>query len=297
MLVGAALITLAAAIFAELRAGESQTASTEPVAAALEPDPEGPVFTLSRGEPQWSELSLPARLPEPLPQTCAAGLNVVVTLADGTRIAYGPCRRPRVIELLHADLLGVAHKEDLLASVAPGCARRVIADWYDNARIDHLYRRVCYERALELLPQGWEDRSRMGKNIRRALCTWAVCDELSPSSAAGTRAPDELPASLALLCLPDAEPPPCGPGARVGVGYDHLLYTHCGVETTIFDGRLWLAQPPLNNGSGSPPPEWGNPIATGVMRLLLADEAEFRTGSLIARFMPAPPGYEREPCD
>ena len=100
VLVLAAFITLGIAVGAVLLARDTGTVSPGPVTAALEPAPEGPIFRLSRDDPQWSELSLPSRFPQSLPQTCTVGLNVVVTFADRTRIAYGPCKRPSVIELL-----------------------------------------------------------------------------------------------------------------------------------------------------------------------------------------------------
>jgi len=176
-LIVTALIALGAALIAAVVTRDSGRDSATPVAAALEPVPEGPVVRLTEGDPQWSELSLPANLPEPLPQPCDAGLNVVVTLADGTRHAFGPCERPRVIELLRADLLSVTRNEALRVIVAPGCARLVLSDWFDNGRVDRLYRRVCYEGALDLLPEGWEDPAGMEGAIRRALCAWALCKE------------------------------------------------------------------------------------------------------------------------
>ena len=293
---------LGSAILAELVS--SDTASSEPVAAALEPVPEGPDFRLSRGDPQWNALSLPARPPEPVPQTCETGSNVVLTFSDGRHIAYGPCRRPRVIELLRADLLSVAHEEDLRASVAPACAKRLLSDWFDNGRVDELYRRVCYEGAVELLPESMEDLGRAEAVIRIALCAWAVCDKNTVAEAQQSQLAEATlniggrPTSPGQLCHPDAEKPPCGVGAHVGADYDYVLYTHCGVAWAIFDGRLWLAQSPLHDdGVRGAPAGWGDPTQPGVMRLLGDERAEFRAGSLVAAFAPAPPGYAREACD
>lgn len=39
-------------------------------------------------------------------------------------------------------------------------------------------------------------------------------------------------------CGPKAARPPCGPGVRLGVDYEYLLYDHCGIEWALFDDRL-----------------------------------------------------------
>jgi hypothetical protein len=165
------------------------------------------------------------------------------------------------------------------------CGRAIVADWFDNGQVDRVYKRGCYGAALNLLPEDGETHASRAE-IRRAYV------------AAGPRwKASKLPSSLELLCVAGAATPPCGRGARIGVDYAHVLYTHCGIESTIFDGRLWLAQPPLNNGFRSPPPGWGDPTSTGIMRMLAEDEADFMRDSLVARFTPAPPGYQREACD
>ena len=300
--IGLACTALVVAISAGLvqRSESSATESgqsRQPVAVSLEPYPEGPVFTISRGGRQWSDLSLPAALPKPIPQRCEPGLEVVVTLADGSRSAYGPCRRPAVIRHLLADLLSVAHGQDLLVSVAPRCAKKLLLDWFDNARIDRLYRHVCYAKALDLLPEGFEDLGGAEATIRRAFT--ALYGPKSPAQVTSSgHAAGGLPSSLAGLCLPNADAPPCGSGVRMGVDYEHLLYTHCGVESTIFDGRLWLAQPPLDEGGVRGAPQgWSDPTQGGVMYLLGDNRAEFRADALVASFAPAPPSYARKACD
>ena len=106
----------------------------------------------------------------------------------------------------------------------------------------------------------------------------------------------EPPMAQTQLCAPDATAPPCGSGAGLGVSYPYELLTHCGVQYALFDGRLWLLDPPLDDGSGNPPPGWDNPTQHGLMRLLADDVAEFRTPELNVRFEPAPPDYERPGC-
>lgn len=114
--------------------------------------------------------------------------------------------------------------------------------------------------------------------------------------AAAPEAPKPAADEVPKLCGPDEAEPPCGPGAELGVSYLYNLYTHCGLEYAIFDGRLWVLDPPLTDGSGNPPLGWGNPTDHGLMRLLAPDIAEFRNQRVAIRFEPAPPGYERPGC-
>ena len=141
--------------------------------------------------------------------------------------------------------------------------------------------------------------------VRRALGTLATGTALLLAGCGGTGAegvgqePSAVrrPESLALVCWPNAERPPCGPGAEVGTEYEHQLYTHCGIEYTQFDGRLWLAQPPLHDGYRNPPAGWGNPSQLGFVELVGVDNAVFRAGPLVAHFTPAPGGYRPPACD
>lgn len=180
-----------------------------------------------------------------------------------------------------------AYSEEPSSDLTRACGDAILRDWFDNGRIDLLYGPRCYGAALNLLPEdGAPQFKRLEAEIHRAYL----------AAGSGSKA-SKLPPSFELPCLAGAATPPCGPGARIGRDYAHLLYTHCGVESTIFDGKLWLARPPLNNGFRSPPPGWGDPTAKGIIRLLGEDEAVFRAGSLVARLTPAPPGYQREACD
>lgn len=90
------------------------------------------------------------------------------------------------------------------------------------------------------------------------------------------------------LCGRASSELPCAAGVERGVAYPYVLYTHCGILSAYFDGRLWLADPPLTDGSGNPQAGWGNPADEGTMVLVSADRAEFRSeGGNVARFVPA----------
>ena len=57
------------------------------------------------------------------------------------------------------------------------------------------------------------------------------------------------------------------------VPYD--LYTHCGIDYAQVGNRYYEATPPLSDGSGNPPPGWGNPYQPGTMTVLSPTQAVF----------------------
>lgn len=94
-----------------------------------------------------------------------------------------------------------------------------------------------------------------------------------------------------------AEPLP-GPHDDVAVGdtVPHFLYTHCGIRSTTFDGREWLADPPVDDGEGNPPAGWDDPPGLGTMTLEAEDRAVYRTGAgQSVAFRPRTPADPQEP--
>jgi hypothetical protein len=57
------------------------------------------------------------------------------------------------------------------------------------------------------------------------------------------------------------------------------LYTHCGVISHFVDGKLWLADPPLHDGSYNPPDGWDANTTQGVWIVTGSDRALFRSDS------------------
>jgi hypothetical protein len=55
------------------------------------------------------------------------------------------------------------------ASAADDCAKQVIADWYDNGRVDQVYALQCYRDAVDALPVDVRDYSSAKEDILRAL--------------------------------------------------------------------------------------------------------------------------------
>ena len=89
-------------------------------------------------------------------------------------------------------------------------------------------------------------------------------------------------------CTPQVEELPCEDGAEFNTPYPYILYTHCGVLWTYFNGRWWEASPPLVDSAG-PPRGWGNPFDSGTMKLVSESLARFTGGSgQTAEFKPQP---------
>lgn len=76
--------------------------------------------------------------------------------------------------------------------------------------------------------------------------------------------------------------------ADVERDYWHDLSTHCGITHTTFDGRDWVADPPLVRDQIRRPPGWEEPSEVGEMRLQNERSAVFnsRDGERSARFRP-----------
>lgn len=55
---------------------------------------------------------------------------------------------------------------------------------------------------------------------------------------------------------------------------DYSLYAHCGIRFASFRGRVWET-PPRSDGSGNPPPRWGNPTQPGRMHVMKNGDAVF----------------------
>lgn len=64
--------------------------------------------------------------------------------------------------------------------------------------------------------------------------------------------------------------------AATNASVSYTLYTHCGIRFAKIGGRWFEADRPLSDGSGDPPPGWGNPSQPGTITMLSASVAEFR---------------------
>jgi hypothetical protein len=78
---------------------------------------------------------------------------------------------------------------------------------------------------------------------------------------------------------------------EVGHTVNYRLYTHCGVRAAEVHGITFFAQPALDDGSGNPPPGWGNPYDDGTLTLVDQHTAVFRDpAGHTAWFTDRPPG-------
>jgi hypothetical protein len=75
------------------------------------------------------------------------------------------------------------------ASSATACGKKVLADWFDNGRIDRLYPLNCYEEAIDAIPDDLRDYADAEEVITRALQA-ALRGDLAPGGADPTPGDD-----------------------------------------------------------------------------------------------------------
>ena len=85
-----------------------------------------------------------------------------------------------------------------------------------------------------------------------------------------------LAAGLLAGCA-SAASPAAAPAARTTTPkpVPYNLYTHCGIDYAQVGNRYYEATPPLSDGSGNPPPGWGNPYQPGTVTVISATQAVF----------------------
>jgi len=71
-------------------------------------------------------------------------------------------------------------------------------------------------------------------------------------------------AACAGPATPMTEASPESP-APTAFGMPTMLYTHCGIKELRVDDTFFLAETPLDDGQGNPPPGWGNPYQAGTV--------------------------------
>ena len=109
------------------------------------------------------------------------------------------------------------------AAAATTCGDKVLADWFDNGRIDRLYPLHCYEDAIDAIPDDLRDYADAEEVISRALQS-ALRGRLAPGGAdptpgedpsgedgtpgpggSGTDDPDDPPGSGGSEATPDVD--------------------------------------------------------------------------------------------
>jgi hypothetical protein len=75
----------------------------------------------------------------------------------------------RALALLVAALACLALANPANAAKATKCGEQVLADWFDNGRVDRLYPLHCYEEAIDAIPADIRDYADAEEVINRAL--------------------------------------------------------------------------------------------------------------------------------
>lgn len=76
------------------------------------------------------------------------------------------------------------------ANAATPCGKKVLADWFDNGRIDRLYPLNCYEEAIDAIPDDLRDYADAEDVITRALQA-ALSGNLAPGGRDPTPGDDD----------------------------------------------------------------------------------------------------------
>jgi hypothetical protein len=86
---------------------------------------------------------------------------------------------PALLALLVGALAALTLAGPVAASATSACGDKVLADWFDNGRIDRLYPLHCYEEAIDAIPPDIRDYADAQEVISRALQA-AVGGKLAP---------------------------------------------------------------------------------------------------------------------
>jgi hypothetical protein len=80
-----------------------------------------------------------------------------------------------------------------------------------------------------------------------------------------------------LAACASAASPAAAPTARTTAPkpVPYNLYTHCGIDYVQVGNRYYEATPPLSDGSGNPPPGWGNPYQPGTLTVISPTQVVF----------------------
>ncbi len=120
-----------------------------------------------------------------------------------------PYRRAHVLSALLA-LVAAAFVALTLpgTAMATPCGDAVLADWFDNGRIDRLYQAHCYEEAIDDIPDDLRDYANAEEIIGRALQA-SLRNELAPGGVDPT--PDDNPSRPGAPAYPGGPSDPSEP--------------------------------------------------------------------------------------
>ncbi|MGZ4432898.1 MAG: hypothetical protein ACXVW7_04610 [Trebonia sp.] len=104
------------------------------------------------------------------------------------------------------------------------------------------------------------------------------------------------PLAAVLVACGSASSPASAPTAPKPVPYN--LYTHCGIDYAHVGNRYYEATSPLSDGSGNPPPGWGNPYQPGILTVISPTQAVFTDKAghrVVFTLVPSVPGRTTAP--
>ena len=201
--------------------------------------------------------------------------DFVVSTPEGEQVWHWKCAK---IPLLPLDS----------ETLEPGEELEFVGEW---EQIDN--------RGEPVAPSSYLVRGVLTLDWPEKIVTEAHKLEVQMPTTAYTPSPTATPTPLPLPTVERdrAEEPPQGSGVEIGAGYPYTLYVHCGIRDARFDGRLWMADPMLSDGSGNPPLDWTPDDSVGIMKLVRDDLAVFtaRSGRIVG-FKPWPLDVEWRPC-
>ena len=105
-----------------------------------------------------------------------------------------------------------------------------------------------------------------------------------------------VPLTAMLVACGSAAGPAAAPTAARATApkpVPYNLYTHCGIDYVQVGNRYYEAAPPLSDGSGNPPPGWGNPYQPGTLTLISPTRAVFTDKAghrVVFTLVPSGPG-------
>ncbi|MBA3380990.1 MAG: hypothetical protein H0T97_03865 [Actinobacteria bacterium] len=142
-----------------------------------------------------------------------------------------PYRRVHVLSALVALALGA-----FVALTLPGtamatpCGDAVLADWFDNGRVDRLYQAHCYEEAIDAIPKDLEDYTNAQEIIGRAL-QFSLRDKLAPGGK------DPTPGDGGVINHPPDDPgDPGGPGSDAAPEVDTTGISSIPIPLLVLGG-------------------------------------------------------------
>jgi hypothetical protein len=173
-----------------------------------------------------------------------------------------PYRRARTlgafVVLAAAVLVALALPSTAMASE---CGDKVLADWFDNGRIDRLYQAHCYEEAIDAIPADLRDYANAEEIISRALqaSLRGELDDGGPDPTPG----DDDPSGTPGTGDPGDPADPTGPGTEATPEVDTTGISSVPIPLLVLGGMSiallaagglgYLRRRAAANGDDGPP--------------------------------------------